>query len=412
MKKKSLFSICIIILVIATFLCCGFRGKSDEKRLGVIVDGERMEYPVHMDGKTVRKANLFYRGSYVRMWQKSDTDNIIDYIGSLNEEIPKIIERIALRSNRAAKEPTVSLIGGELAFTEEVIGRTVNREKLALDLLFSLNTGEDIEVEFIPILPKITAENLKKNCQFLAEYRTYYGASGEGRKNNIALSASRINGVAVEPRGEFSFNGIVGKRTSDNGYLGSKVILDGEYVDGVGGGVCQVSTTLFCAWLLSGRTAISSASHSLVPSYVPPSFDAMVSDYSDLVLYNDSRYPCIITAIADGNILSVKIYGEKYPYAVKLRSVTLSITEGTYEYVKGDLDWREGETERITKPAHDGVVSEGYLDYYIGDTLVHTRKIRTSYYKTAQGEVTVRAEKNLAKAPEGKRVYSSSAVAQ
>jgi hypothetical protein len=115
----------------------------------------------------------------------------------------------------------------------------------------------------------------------------------------------------VDVNGEFSFNKTVGARTEKNGYKVSKIIVGGEFVDGVGGGVCQVSTTLYNAVLLAGLNITECHPHSLPVSYVAPSFDAMVnSGSSDLRFINNTYNPIIIKAFADGTTLKIEIWGE------------------------------------------------------------------------------------------------------
>lgn len=95
--------------------------------------------------------------------------------------------------------------------------------------------------------------------------------------HNIALAAEKINGCILADGEEFSFNGRVGARTESNGFLSAPIILEGDFVEGVGGGVCQASTTVYNAALLAGMEITEQHPHSLRVGYVEPSFDAMVS---------------------------------------------------------------------------------------------------------------------------------------
>ena len=115
----------------------------------------------------------------------------------------------------------------------------------------------------------------------------------------------------MDINGEFSFNYTIGERTERRGYKKAKIIVGGEFVDGVGGGVCQVSTTLYNAVLLAGLKVVECHPHSLPVSYVEPSFDAMVnSGWADLKFINDTHNPVIIRARADGAKLTIQIFGE------------------------------------------------------------------------------------------------------
>ena len=116
-----------------------------------------------------------------------------------------------------------------------------------------------------------------KKIVLRAEFSTNYSSSTDARKFNVALASKTLDNTLVDINGEFSFNYTVGERTERRGYKKAKIIVGGEFVDGVGGGVCQVSTTLYNAVLLAGLKIIECHPHSLPVSYVAPSFDAMVN---------------------------------------------------------------------------------------------------------------------------------------
>ena len=155
-----------------------------------------------------------------------------------------------------------------------------------------------------------------------AEFYTNYKSSSAERKNNIALASKSLNNVFVDVGGEFSFNRTVGARTEKRGYQKAKIIVKGEFTEGVGGGVCQVSTTLYNAILLAGLKVTEYHAHSLPVSYVAPSFDAMVNSGSaDLRFVNNTHNPIIIKTKADGETLKVQILGEPMQEVYKRKSV-------------------------------------------------------------------------------------------
>ena len=194
------------------------------------------------------------------------------------------------------------------------------------------------------------------------------------------------------PGEDLSFNERVGERTEANGFLSAHIIKDGEFVDGVGGGVCQASTTIYNAWLKAGRKVRSVSAHSLPVSYVPASLDAMVSSASDLVLTNDSLYPVYVWARVDKDNICVTIFGMPSGYAVKTRSVTIKTVTAKYVISDEKIDWDENETERIIKRAKDGLISESYRDFYKDGVLVRTEKLRRNEYKPQDGIKAVRSD--------------------
>ena len=149
------------------------------------------------------------------------------------------------------------------------------------------------------------------NISLRAEFSTDYSKSTEERKSNIYVASKSLNNAFIDVGGEFSFNRVVGERTEKRGYKKAKIIVGGKFVDGVGGGVCQVSTTVYNAVLRAGLKVIEYHPHSLPVSYVDPSFDAMVnSGNADLKFINNTHNPIILQTVADGNTLTVKILGE------------------------------------------------------------------------------------------------------
>ena len=213
----------------------------------------------------------------------------------------------------------------------------------------------------------------------IADFSTRYDEKDGGRSENIRLSASFIDGITLQAYGEFSFNQTVGKRTAERGFKEAKVIVSGEFVKGVGGGVCQVSTTLYNATLLAGLTATEWHPHSLQVSYVPPSKDAMVSLYSDLKIFNPHPFPVRFSLTAKGGVLRVKIYGEGDGYTYKTVSKTLG------EIPPPPPIEKVGEKEEILRYERAGIKSVLYLQRYKNGSLVSQTLLRSDEYRAVRG---------------------------
>ncbi len=133
----------------------------------------------------------------------------------------------------------------------------------------------------------------------LGSYSTKYNPA-INRSVNLRVACSRIDGVVLQPGEEFSFSRTILPRTAANGYVKAKVIVNKEYVDGYGGGICQVSSTLYNAMLAAGVPATERHSHSLAVSYVPVGRDATISGtYKDLKFKNIFEKPIQIKAVTD-----------------------------------------------------------------------------------------------------------------
>ena len=197
----------------------------------------------------------------------------------------------------------------------------------------------------------------------------------------------------------FSFNQITGKRSLESGYKEAKIISGGTFVLGTGGGVCQVSTTLYNACLLAGLEIVESTTHSLPVSYVEPSFDAMVSFGSaDLKIRNNSGGKSIITTSSENDVCKIKIFGLKNKYKITRQSEKISIIPAENDMVDndykkyGNYNLEVGEEKRISYPK-DGFVSRGYLNFYDENgNLVQRKKIRENKYNPTRG-VIIKREK-------------------
>ena len=213
----------------------------------------------------------------------------------------------------------------------------------------------------------------------ISSYTTYYDEKEKDRAENIAIASALIDGVTVQAYGEFSFNATVGRRTAEAGFKQAKIIVNGEYVSGVGGGVCQVSTTLYNAALKAGLQITEYHPHSLRVSYIPPSRDAMVSTYSDLKLYNPHNFPVYLSAQVFEGGLRVAFYGKNEGCRYEITSKILEEIPPPEPIVK------EGEKEEIIRSPKNGVKSEAYLECYKGEQLLFRKRLRVDEYRPIQG---------------------------
>ncbi len=274
-------------------------------------------------------------------------------------------------------------------YKPEKAGRYISERKIKAEIEYCLASGKSFaRIGSQSIQPEITRKELEKTACVRSRFATAYSSSSEERKSNIALAASAVSGCVLKAGESFSFNERVGERTEARGYKKAKIISNGDFTEGVGGGVCQVSTTLYNAALKAGLTIEECHRHSLPVSYVSPSFDALVnSGTSDLRLKNDTGADVFIACYADGEKLSAVIYGLENEYEYRLISrVTETIPAETIEEITADLP--AGVKEETVKP-HDGLKSEGYLCVYRNGKEVFSKKIRSDVYAPRKGVVRV-----------------------
>lgn len=225
--------------------------------------------------------------------------------------------------------------------------------------------------------PKDIAAAVSDRQKLIARFSTYYGDSKPNRKDNVALACRKIDGTVLYPEDEFSFNDIVGARTVENGFKSAYIIKDGEFVEGIGGGVCQVSSTLYNCALLANLTITCVRAHSLPVSYVAPSFDAMVSTASDLRFVNTLSSPVTIKMFADGKYLKAEMYG--------IDSCTIRRRSQTIETLPFEIEYRDDATLKLGEEVIDtygkaGLRSQGFLEYYQNGKLLKTVLIRKDTY--------------------------------
>ena len=231
----------------------------------------------------------------------------------------------------------------------------------------------------IPTREVFSAESNPYGWEKMSSYTTYFNAEDRGRCENIAIAASLIDGITVQSFGEFSFNKTVGRRTEEAGFQQAKIIVQGEYVLGVGGGVCQVSTTLYNAALKSGLEILEYHPHSLRVSYVAPSRDAMVSTECDLRFFNPHAFPVYLSAKVFENGISVRFYGKNEGDRYEIISKTLEEVPPPAPIIK------TGEKEGVIRNEQKGVKSEAYLERYKGNALLFRKRIRADEYRPVQG---------------------------
>lgn len=197
-------------------------------------------------------------------------------------------------------------------------GRSVNAEAL-LPQVKKTNIFEKpahFNVEFIEKKPSVLAtelENVKING-LIASYTTKFDASLVERSENVRLAALALDGALIKPGETLSFNGIVGERTVEKGYKDALIIENGEFVSGLGGGICQVSSTLYNVGLLANLAISERSNHDLAISYVPLGQDAtVVYGYLDLKMNNDTGGYLLLRSTVTRNSLTIDLYGKVKP---------------------------------------------------------------------------------------------------
>ena len=315
------------------------------------------------------------------------------------EDFSKIITDLIAQINLKEKDAKLVAIKntGNIKLENAILGREVNKNCLIFDIFNNLvNKNDKIAVKYCSIKPEICDEFFNDIKNVRGHFYTTYISSSPERKNNIELALSKFDGLTINPGEVLSFNQITGQRSEENGYLSAKIISGGEFIDGFGGGVCQASTTLYNACLVSGLEILEANQHSLKVNYIAPSFDAMVNyGSSDLKIKNNTDAPITFATRCDGSRCEVFVYGAKNNYEIKRRSEIISEkppeSEEVIESNNNEDDFNDAGYYYKTYPKNE-VISEGFLEYYKNGILEKIIKIRHNKYNGVKGVKIVKNE--------------------
>ena len=233
----------------------------------------------------------------------------------LEDAVAKEVEVAAERWDKKAKNGSISSYdkaSDTFLFTGAESGISIDREKLAADINAAIQSKSfktAIEATGTVIEPEFSESTAREKYKTIGTYTTTTTAN-EKRNTNVRLAAEAVNGTVLQPGEEFSFNDVVGERTAAKGYKEAAAYSNGEVVDEIGGGVCQISSTLYNVVVRSGLKTTVRRSHTFEPSYVTPGTDAAVSwggpDYK--FMNNTSAAIGIRASYADRKV-TISIYG-------------------------------------------------------------------------------------------------------
>ena len=287
------------------------------------------------------------------------------------------------------------------SFSQESMGKKVDREKFYNELYSKLDDNIiEINLKLEEAKPNFSVAKNKEITGEVSHFITDLSTSKKNRHHNVTQALNKINGLVIMPKQVVSFNALTSPHNAEGGYTDATIISNGEYVNGMGGGICQASSTLYNAVLLAGLKVNQVFKHSIPVSYVKMGLDSMVSSFSDLVFENTSDYPIYIKAYTDKESAYVYLYGktmEKNEKIVRRNEIVKTITppdtitiidEEKKYYPK--IEFQDDVLE--IKSARNGYEVNAYLDYYKDNKLIKTQKIRHEIYPP-QARVIVKGSK-------------------
>lgn len=274
-----------------------------------------------------------------------------------------------------------------------VIGTKLDIEKTfqLADEHISKFSNDIIELPIAQDLPTINEQDLKNMTTEISTYSTNFNPNDVPRTNNIKVACSRIDGTILKPNEVFSTDDKILDRTPNNGYQIAKAFFQNEVVDEVGGGICQVATTLYDTVLTANLEVIERQQHSMSVDYVNPGFDAAISAKGvDLKFKNTLGFPIYIYSSVAGNSLTMKIFGKSVEpgQRIQLESEVTDIFYPGPEQVVYDTSLPTG-TRKVAQKSKNGYKAKLYKTIYKNGVLTSREMVAESLYQPSRGKIKV-----------------------
>jgi len=307
------------------------------------------------------------------------------------------VEDFYKKISREAQNAYVKVENNKVTVIPEVIGISVKKSDLAL-IAKQLEEREDIEM-VIPVekvIPEITEKDINNKLFKDTLYTAYTSyktdtQTDKNRTENLRLASSKINGTILAPGEIFSFNNTVGKRTIEAGYKDAMIFRNGKVIPDIGGGICQVSSTLYNAVLYADLEIVERSNHMFVVSYVPYGLDSTVYyGQTDFRFKNSTNWPIKIESwMTNDNRLyfSIKGTNESVGKTVEIITEIVKTIPFTTKYTE-DPNLPEGE-KKVTQAGQNGYVVNTYKVIKVNGTVKEKKKISTSTYQPLTEEVTI-----------------------
>ena len=305
-----------------------------------------------------------------------------------NEQAVKTyVEKLAEEYNRDAEEGDITFANGYPEVTGGETGIAVNVDQSVSSIMKALE-GDGTELTVVAEVqkPSVTKEELSQVKDVLGTATTYYGSSYE-RNTNVEVGAYKINGTLIMPGETFSVTAAVTPFNADNGYYPAPSYESGQVVDTYGGGICQVSTTLYNAVLKAELQVDERHNHTMLVSYVDPSKDAAIAEgLMDFIFTNNTDAPIYIYGVGYQGTLNFTIYGHETRdpnRSISFRSETLSQTDAsTNVKLVAKSDQNIGYLNQ-TQSAHQGLEAVLWKDIVNADGTTDTVQVNSSSYQAS-----------------------------
>lgn len=342
------------------------------------LDGDKLYIINGSQGLDVNKNKLLDGLQYTAAGAHNKIELVIETVNPTPISARSLHEQYA----KEVVNATHSISNMRITYTESENGIDFDIDEAEKIIADNLKNSHEYFIPLTITEPEMTTDELDKSLfgDCLGTYTTKYNAGEIGRTKNVTLAAKAINNIVLEKGQVFSYNGIVGERSTARGYAGAKVYANGEVVEGLGGGICQVSSTLYNAVLYADLEIVSRTCHSLPVAYVPLGRDATVAYGSiDFKFKNQYDAPVKVSSSVGGGVLTISIYGKKTSdKTVEISTQYVSSTPfATIE--QPDETIAEGAT-KVKQTGSNGAVVNTYKKVTENGKVISNKMIHTSRY--------------------------------
>lgn len=342
---------------------------------------------------TARYGTVFKRLLTIRKLRKQSLQ-IYPEMCYNKEKLSEIIRSIGTDTDKKPINADIKVLNGHTKITPHQSGYLLDRRLTLKKIERSLDNRitKDIELFVVGILPDITTQMVDKILCELGAFSTYFNTQNEGRSHNIKTACNKINQKLLLPGESFSLDKVLGNRTEENGYKQARVIINNELVDGLGGGICQVTSTLYNSVLLSGLKVLERRNHTLPLTYIEVGRDATISQgYIDFRFTNNLGYAVIIESKVIDNQIRIAFWGCEPLIKIRKTIRTNIIEKIAAVGVLTEVDEKLKPGEAIiVREAIPGYKVEVYLDTKdMNGKIIKIEKISVDYYIPQQKKIKI-----------------------
>lgn len=334
---------------------------------GIVIDTDTLLNKVKNTLNNINKTEEYIE---IPTTNKSPTPIDIDKIHS---EVYKEAKDAYYTKNPFTVYPEVEGVDFDVEAAKKMI-ETENKEEYVIQLKITK--------------PKVTIDQIGPEAfpDQLSTFKTRYDASDKDRTTNLILACKKLDGKVIMPGETFSYNATLGPRSTATGYKNAKVYENGEVVDGIGGGICQISSTLYNAALMADMEIVERRNHQFVTSYVGAGRDAtVVYGLTDFKFKNTRKYPIKLKASSVSGIATISIFGikeEEREYTYTFKTNTISTIPFTTKYVE-DASLQPGQ-EVVKQKGANGLVTQTYMTKMKNGKVISSQLLSKDTYSAMQ----------------------------